>query len=102
MRGDRAHLPGIGGRRESIKLHADRSCLFVNMLKQFVAVGGFDSIPAYLAAGDYDFVSAACTSFMASSLAHSAGPASVPISQPCGSTSSVVGMPNALPTSFKS
>ncbi len=42
------------------------------------------------------------TSFRASSLVHSAGPASTPSSQPCGSTSSVVGMPNAQPTALRS
>ena len=46
--------------------------------------------------GDY-FANAAVTSFTASSLAHSAGPASVPISQPAGSTRMVVGMPIARP-----
>ena len=40
--------------------------------------------------------SAVSISLTASSLAHSAGPASVPSSQPFGSISSVVGMPNAL------
>ena len=48
------------------------------------------------------FPSAASISLTASSLAHSAGPASVPSSQPCGSTSSVVGMPNALPAALRS
>ncbi len=41
-------------------------------------------------------------SLSASSLAHSAGPDSVAISQPAASISSVVGMPNALPASFRS
>ena len=44
---------------------------------------------------------AALTSLMPSSLAHSAGPAISPISQPDGSTISVVGMPKALPASFE-
>ena len=48
------------------------------------------------------FASAAVTSFTASSLAHSAGPAMVAISQPDGSTSSVVGMPSARPTTLSS
>ena len=48
------------------------------------------------------FPSAASISLTASSLAHSAGPASTPSSQPCGSISSVVGMPNALPAAFRS
>src|SRR6476661_197090 len=47
-------------------------------------------------------LSAALTSFTASSLAHSAGPATVPSSHPAGSTSSVVGIPAARPTIFKS
>jgi hypothetical protein len=42
------------------------------------------------------------TSATPSWLAHSAGPAAVPISQPAGSTSSVIGNPNARPTSFRS
>jgi hypothetical protein len=46
--------------------------------------------------------SAARTSFRASSLAHSAGPASEAISQPFGLTSSVVGMPIALPMDLRS
>ena len=46
--------------------------------------------------------SAASISLTASSLAHSAGPASAPSSQPFGSISSVVGMPNALPIAFRS
>ena len=45
---------------------------------------------------------AAWISLTASSLAHSAGPAIVPISQPSLSTSRVVGMPKARPISFKS
>jgi hypothetical protein len=47
-------------------------------------------------------LSAAVTSFTASSLAHSAGPATVPISQPAGSTRSVVGIPAARPTILRS
>jgi len=46
--------------------------------------------------------SAAETSFTASSLPHSAGPAMVAISQPDGSTSNVVGMPSARPTTLSS
>ena len=42
------------------------------------------------------------TSVRPSGLAHSAGPAMVPISQPIGSTMSVVGMPSARETVFKS
>ena len=45
---------------------------------------------------------AALTSFTPSALAHSAGPAMVPSSQPEGATRSVVGMPNALPASLRS
>ncbi len=45
---------------------------------------------------------AALTSLMPSALDHSAGPAISPISQPARSTISVVGMPKALPASFKS
>ena len=48
------------------------------------------------------FPSAVSISLSASSLAHSAGPASTPSSQPCASISSVVGMPNALPAVFRS
>ena len=48
------------------------------------------------------FPSAALIIFTASSLAHSAGPAMVPISQPLRSTSRVVGMPKARPTAFRS
>ena len=48
------------------------------------------------------FPIAAVTSLIASSLAHSAGPASVASSQPFGSTISVVGMPKALPIAFRS
>jgi hypothetical protein len=36
------------------------------------------------------------------SLAHSAGPAIVAISQPCGSTSTEVGMPRARPIALRS
>ncbi len=46
--------------------------------------------------------SAALISATASLLAHSAGPAMLPISQPCGSTSSVVGMPKARPMALRS
>src|SRR6266851_634157 len=45
---------------------------------------------------------AALTSFTPSSLAHSAGPAILPISQPERSTITVVGMPKALPAIFRS
>ena len=45
---------------------------------------------------------AARTSFTPSSLAQRAGPAMAPISQPAGSTRSVVGIPKALPAAFKS
>lgn len=45
---------------------------------------------------------AALMSFTASSLAHSAGPAMVAISQPTPSTSTEVGMPSARPTAFSS
>jgi hypothetical protein len=45
---------------------------------------------------------AARISLSASSLAHSAGPASEATSQPAGSISSVVGMPNALPMTLRS
>ena len=45
---------------------------------------------------------AALTNFTPSSLAHSAGPAMLPISQPERSISSVVGMPKALPAVFRS
>jgi hypothetical protein len=45
---------------------------------------------------------AALTSFTPSSLTHSAGPAMAPISQPAGSTMTVVGMPKALPASLRS
>ena len=58
-------------------------------------VGGVEVITEF-------FPSAASISLTASSLAHSAGPASTPSSQPCGSISKVVGMPNALPTAFRS
>ena len=51
--------------------------------------------------GSY-FSSAAVTSLTASALAHSAGPAMVPISHPAASTSSVVGIPAARPMIFKS
>jgi len=50
----------------------------------------------------YRFLIAALTSRTPSSLAHSAGPAMVPISQPDGSTITVVGMPNALPALLSS
>jgi hypothetical protein len=50
----------------------------------------------------YCRASAALTSLTPSSLAHSAGPAMVPIAQPDGSTIRVVGMPNALPAVFSS
>ena len=40
-------------------------------------------------------------SLIASSLAHSAGPAMVAISQPCGSINSVVGIPKARPTALR-
>ena len=50
-----------------------------------------------------DYLStAAVTSLSASALAHSAGPATVPISQPAGSTRSVVGIPAARPTILRS
>src|SRR5580693_1946302 len=45
---------------------------------------------------------AALTNFTPSSLAHSAGPAMLPISQPERSIRSVVGMPKALPAVFRS
>jgi len=45
---------------------------------------------------------AAVSSFTASSLAHSAGPAMVAISQPAPSTSTEVGMPSARPTALRS
>src|SRR5580704_9863976 len=45
---------------------------------------------------------AALTNFTPSSLAHSAGPAMLPISQPERSIRSVVGMPNALPAVLRS
>ena len=45
---------------------------------------------------------AAPTNFTPSALAHSAGPAISPISQPDRSTISVVGMPNALPAALRS
>lgn len=48
------------------------------------------------------FAVAAWISFTASSLAHSAGPAMVPISQPAPSTSTDVGMPSARPALFRS
>src|SRR5580658_11323664 len=44
---------------------------------------------------------AALTNFTPSSLAHSAGPAMLPISQPERSIRSVVGMPKALPAVFR-
>ncbi len=46
--------------------------------------------------------SAALINLIASSLAHSAGPAMVAISHPRGSTNNVVGIPNARPTAFRS
>ncbi len=48
------------------------------------------------------FLIAAPTSRTPSSLAHSAGPAILPISQPDGSRMIVVGMPNALPAVLRS
>src|SRR5512143_4067672 len=45
---------------------------------------------------------AALISLMASSLAHSAGPAMVPISQPCPSINKVVGIPKARPIALRS
>ena len=45
---------------------------------------------------------AALMSLIASSLAHSAGPAIVAISQPAPSTRTEVGMPSARPTAFNS
>src|SRR5215475_12464385 len=48
------------------------------------------------------FCSAAEMSFTPSGLAHSAGPDSEAISQPLGSTRSVVGMPTALPATLSS
>lgn len=54
------------------------------------------------AAAAYRRASTALTSLTPSSLAHSAGPAILPISQPDGSMITVVGMPNALPAVFSS
>ena len=59
------------------------------------------NIVCKVAPGAY-WPSAALISLIASSLAHSAGPAIVPISQPCPSINSVVGMPKARPMDFKS
>ena len=50
----------------------------------------------------YYFPIAAWISLTASSLAHSAGPAMVPISQPLESISTVVGMPKARPVALRS
>jgi hypothetical protein len=64
---------------------------------------GRTNVPDFAGANPgYGLAIAALTSFTPSALAHSAGPAIAPISQPERSTISVVGMPKALPASFSS
>ena len=97
----RASRPAASDRRARRRCGRDALARIVNHVVKYRRAGGESQAELVETSFTY-FASAAWISLTASSLAHSAGPAMVPISQPCGSISSVVGMPKARPIAFKS